>query len=70
MAAYDPNNFAAMGPQVTARPGTKRYAAQSAARIRFFNIMAAGLEAKAHRIEADIFYILDTSAAHKAGEHE
>lgn len=38
---YDPTNTEAMGPQITARPGTKRHSRQCAARRAFFNIMTS-----------------------------
>lgn len=51
---YDPNDYAARGPQVTARPGSKRHARQVAVRIGFFNIIAATERGKAARVQAEI----------------
>ena len=59
---YDPNDYAAMGPQITARPGTKRHLAQCRARAAFFAILEGNARAKAARIEAQISNLLDTSA--------
>lgn len=54
-AMYDPTDYAAMGPQVTARPGSARAIKQAQARAAFFAVMAANAEAKLQRL-------LDTSA--------
>ena len=52
---YDPTNIEAMGPQITARPGSKRRIQQDQARATFFAIRAANAEAALQRL-------LDTSA--------
>lgn len=49
---YDPNNPAHVGPQVTARPGTKRHLRQVQARATFFAIQAAGATGRAKRAQA------------------
>ncbi len=64
---YDPKDYAAMGPQITARPGTKRHAAQCLARKGFFNVMAANAAAKAARSDAALQHLLDTSARFRRG---
>jgi hypothetical protein len=56
---YDPKDYAAMGPQITARPGTKRHSAQCRARAAFFAVMAGNADAKLQRL-------LDTSACYRA----
>ncbi len=55
---YDPQNVAQHGPQITARPGTKRHAAQCAARARFFAILEGNHLAHVARIEAKIQTLL------------
>lgn len=42
-------NLAERGPQITARPGTKRWHAQTVKRIVFLQIMLSSDLAKAHR---------------------
>jgi len=49
---YDPSNPAHVGPQVTARPGTKRHLNQVRARQVFFAIRASDAAAKADRAKA------------------
>lgn len=48
---YDHNNPAHVGPQVTARPGTKRHLRQVRARQIFFAIQASGATANAKRAQ-------------------
>lgn len=48
---YDPNNPAHVGPQVTARPGTKRHLAQTIARAKFFAIYHSNAKAAVRRAE-------------------
>ena len=49
---YDPTNPAHVGPQVTARPGTKRHLAQTRARAVFFAILHSTAKADTRRAEA------------------
>ena len=49
---YDPTNPAHVGPQVTARPGTKRHLAQTSARAVFFAILHSSAKAEARQAEA------------------
>ena len=49
---YDPSNPAHVGPQVTARPGTKRHLAQTRARAVFFAILHSSAKADTRRAEA------------------
>jgi hypothetical protein len=49
---YDPSNPAHIGPQITARPGTKRHLAQTIARAKFFAINHSSAKANLRRAEA------------------
>jgi hypothetical protein len=51
---YDSNDYAAKGPQVTARPGTKRHLRQCVARATFFNVLAVTKAAETRRLQARI----------------
>jgi hypothetical protein len=49
---YDPTNPGHVGPQITARPGTKRHLAQTIARAKFFAILHSSARADLRRAEA------------------
>jgi len=48
---YDPNDYEAQGPQITARMGTKRRVKQARARLVFFTILRLNAEAELRRHE-------------------
>jgi hypothetical protein len=50
---WNPNNPAHVGPQITARPGTKRHLKQVQARATFFAVQAASATGKAKCAQAE-----------------
>lgn len=51
---YDPNDYAARGPQITARPGTKRHLKQTIARATFFAVLRVAASGETRRLQAKL----------------